>query len=80
MKFQDIINARDNLFTALRKKIADNQYQKIMDELTSGNLNSGNSNKKKNKNKKYIMKILLKIWKQKLFKLSILNYKKKLMK
>ena len=52
MKFQDIINARDNLFTALRKKIADNQYQKIMDELTSGNLNSGNSNKKKNKNKK----------------------------
>ena len=52
MQFQDIINARDNLFTALRKKIANNQLQKIMDELTSGDFNSGNSNKKKNKNKK----------------------------
>ena len=55
MQFQDIVNARDNLFSTLRKKIVDNFDQKNMDELMSENFLSGNSNsnkKKKNKKKK----------------------------
>ena len=52
MEFKDIINARDNLFIALRKKIVDNQYESLLNELTSEKSFSENTNKKKNKNKK----------------------------
>ena len=55
MKFQDIVNARESLFTALRKKIFDSFEQKNMDELMSDNFLSGKSSsnkKKKNKKKK----------------------------
>ena len=53
MQFNDILNARDNLFFALREKIKENQYNKIKNELISENIVSNpNSNKKKNKNKK----------------------------
>ena len=54
MEFKDIVNARHNLFSSLRKRIVDSYYEKIMNELMSDNFVSGNSNtnKKKNKNKK----------------------------
>ena len=52
MEFKDIVNARDSLFTALRKRIVDNQYESLLNELTSEKYNSQNNNKKKNKNKK----------------------------
>ena len=52
MQFNDVVNARDNLFTAFRGKIVENQNQKIINELISDDFLTSNSNKKKNKNKK----------------------------
>jgi hypothetical protein len=52
MQFNDVVNARDNLFTALREKFVENQNQKIINELISDDYLASNSNKKKNKNKK----------------------------
>ena len=52
MEFKDIVNARDNLYIALRKKIVENQYESLLNELTSEKTFSENTNKKKNKNKK----------------------------
>ena len=48
MKFIDIVNCRDFVFTTLRKKIVNHQFEKIRTELISEDF----SNKKKHKNKK----------------------------
>ena len=52
MKFSDIINCRDNVFSILRKNICNNHSEKIVNELISGNVTSDSNNKNKNKNKK----------------------------
>jgi hypothetical protein len=52
MKFSDIINCRNNVFSILRKNICNNHSEKIVNELISGNLSSESNNKNKNKNKK----------------------------
>ena len=52
MKFIDIVNGRDFIFTSLRKKIDNNRIEKIENELISKDFLSSSSNKKKNKNKK----------------------------
>ena len=38
MKFSDIINCRDNVFSILRKNICNNHSEKIVNELISGNV------------------------------------------
>ena len=52
MKFSDIINCRDNVFSILRKNICNNHSEKIVNELISGNVSSESNNKNKKKNKK----------------------------
>ena len=52
MKFSDIINCRDNVFSILRKNICYNHSEKIVNELISGNVESESNNKNKNKHKK----------------------------
>ena len=52
MKFSDIINGRDNIFSILRKNICNDHSEKIVNELISGNVASKSNNKNKNKIKK----------------------------
>ena len=52
MKFQDIVEGKEFIFVALRKKIYENYCQKNIDDLISDDFLSGSANSKKKKNKK----------------------------
>ena len=52
MKFQDIVEGKEYIFVALRKKIYENYCQKNIDDLISDDFLSGSANSKKKKNKK----------------------------